>query len=79
MFLLRRIAMGGSHTGALEHSCFKGFVCKVLPKKGILNLCLVITDAVSRRLFTETLSKQAAKVKLLVLRVSHCIEQQQQL
>ena len=56
----------------------KGFVCKVLPR-GILSLCLVITDAVSRRLFTETLSKQAAKVKLLVLRVSHCIEQQQQL
>ena len=61
--------MGGSHTDALEHSCFKGFVCEALPK-GILNLCLVgITDAVSRRLFTETLSKQAAKVKLLVLRV----------
>jgi hypothetical protein len=56
----------------------KGFMCKVLPK-GIPNLCLVITDADSRRLFTETLSKQAAKVKLLVLRVSHCIEQQQQL
>jgi hypothetical protein len=37
MFLLRRIAMGGSHTDALEHSCFKGFVCKVLPK-GIPNL-----------------------------------------
>ena len=46
----------------------KGFVCKVLPR-GILSLCLVITDAVSRRLFTETLSKQAAKVKLLELRV----------
>ena len=23
MFLLRRIAMGGSHTDAAEHSCFK--------------------------------------------------------
>ena len=60
--------MGGSHTDALEYSCFKGFVCKVLPR-GILNLCLVIADAVSRRLFTETLSKQVAKAKLLVLRV----------
>ena len=54
MFLLRRIAMGGSHTDALEHSCFKGFVCKVLPK-GILNLCLVITDAASHGVFLQKL------------------------